>query len=192
MAINQTFPVPLYLTSEFYRVIRESVDSLCRNGMDVQYMHKYAKSLFKHPAFLFVWFYDQQDSYSCPKASWKTAKFESVHSCLLCRTQFSTYVNMHTHSFVPRPQTAFVGPQVLGPCCSIGEKKGLGERGEYKVRQHKQLTVSLWQDNRPVMISTNLLSQLYNGRQGMVRQYFLLPTNLSVQIRGRGGSQQYT
>lgn len=35
-------------------------------------------------------------------------------------------------------------------------KKGLGERGEYKVRQHKQLTVSLWQDNRPVVvISTN-------------------------------------
>ena len=36
-------------------------------------------------------------------------------------------------------------------------KKGLGEHGEYKVRQHKQLTVSLWQDNRPVVvISTNL------------------------------------
>ena len=34
--------------------------------------------------------------------------------------------------------------------------KGLGERGEYKVRQHEQLTLSLWQDNRPVVvISTN-------------------------------------
>ena len=33
-------------------------------------------------------------------------------------------------------------------------KKRLGER-EYKVRQHKQLTVSLWQANDPVVISTN-------------------------------------
>ena len=34
-------------------------------------------------------------------------------------------------------------------------KKGPGERGDYRVRQHKHLTVALWQDNRPVVISTN-------------------------------------
>ena len=35
-------------------------------------------------------------------------------------------------------------------------KKGLNERGESKVRQHENITVSLWQDNRPVVvISTN-------------------------------------
>ena len=34
-------------------------------------------------------------------------------------------------------------------------KKRLGERGEYKVRQHRELTVSLWQANDPVVISTN-------------------------------------
>ena len=35
-------------------------------------------------------------------------------------------------------------------------KKGLSERGEYRVRQHENITVSVWQDNRPVVvISTN-------------------------------------
>ena len=35
-------------------------------------------------------------------------------------------------------------------------KKGLNERGESKVRQHENIIVSLWQDNRPVVvISTN-------------------------------------
>jgi len=35
-------------------------------------------------------------------------------------------------------------------------KKGPGEQGDYRVRQHKHLTVALWQDNRPVVvISTN-------------------------------------
>ena len=37
--------------------IRESVDSLCRDGADTQYMQKpynfATNSLFKHPAFLF-------------------------------------------------------------------------------------------------------------------------------------------
>ena len=68
--------------------IRELVDSLCRDGADVQYMqylckncttyHKCAKSLFKRPAFLFECFCDQQDSYSCPKAMRKTVKRKSV------------------------------------------------------------------------------------------------------------------
>ena len=49
--------------------IKESVDSLFRIGVDAQYVqnlsksnHEYAESLFKHSAFLFEWFYDQQDS----------------------------------------------------------------------------------------------------------------------------------
>ena len=43
-------------------------------------------------------------------------------------------------------------PQDLKPLL----KKGLSERGEYRVRQHENITVSVWQDNRPVVvISTN-------------------------------------
>ena len=41
-------------------------------------IHKYAKSLFKHLVFLFECLYDQQDSYKCPKASWKAAKRKSM------------------------------------------------------------------------------------------------------------------
>ena len=71
-----------------FSYIRESVDSLCRDDADVQYMqylskcpityHKYAKNLFKHLVFLFASLYDQQDSYKCPTATWKTAKHKSV------------------------------------------------------------------------------------------------------------------
>ena len=69
------------------RGIRESVDSLCRDGADAQYMqylkavqlhHKHAKSLFEHPGFLFECLCDQQDSYKWPKATRKTAKRKSV------------------------------------------------------------------------------------------------------------------
>ena len=55
------------------QIIRESVDSLCRDGADTQYMqylsksritspqrHKHAKSLFKCPGFLFECLCDQQ------------------------------------------------------------------------------------------------------------------------------------
>ena len=67
-------------------VIGESVDSLCRDGADAQYMqylsvqlhHKHAKSLFKRPGLLFECLCDQQDSYKWPKATRKTAKLKSV------------------------------------------------------------------------------------------------------------------
>ena len=70
-------------------LIRESTDSLCRDGADAQYMqylkakavqlhHKYAKSLFKRLVFNIECPYDQQDSYKCSKATRKTAKRKSV------------------------------------------------------------------------------------------------------------------
>ena len=34
-------------------------------------------------------------------------------------------------------------------------KKGLSERGEYRVRQHENIAVSVWQDNRPVVVISN-------------------------------------
>ena len=65
--------------------IRESVDSLCRDGADAPYMQylskshiKHAKSLFKCPGFLFEYLCDQQDSYKWPKAMRETAKHQSV------------------------------------------------------------------------------------------------------------------
>ena len=74
-------------TSIYYHnlvlAIRELLDSLFRIGVDthcMQYLsksrklyRKYAKSLFKHSAFLFKCFYVQQYSQSCPKATQKTA-----------------------------------------------------------------------------------------------------------------------
>ena len=59
--------------SLWWEYIRESVDSLCRDGVDAQYMqylskspitshHKYAKRLFNRPTFLFECFYYQLDS----------------------------------------------------------------------------------------------------------------------------------
>ena len=65
--------------------IRESVDSLCRDGADAQYMQYLSKSRItspqtrkKHPGFLFECLYDQQDSYKWLKATQKTAKLRSV------------------------------------------------------------------------------------------------------------------
>ena len=67
--------------------IRESV-SLCRDGMDAQYTqylakaikldYRYDKSLFKCPVFLIQVFYDQRDSYTCPKAMQKIVKTKCV------------------------------------------------------------------------------------------------------------------
>ena len=77
------------MVNSFFFLIRESVDSLCRDGANAQYMqylsksritvhHKHAKSLFKHPGFLFECLCDQQDSYKWPKATQKTVKPQSV------------------------------------------------------------------------------------------------------------------
>ena len=45
----------------------------CKYVNVIQLHHKYANCLFKGPLFVFECFYDQQDSYSYPKASLKTA-----------------------------------------------------------------------------------------------------------------------
>jgi len=60
------------------KTISESIDTLSRDGGNVQYMqylskcrklhHKYAKSKFEHLVFLFESLYDQQDSYKCSTA----------------------------------------------------------------------------------------------------------------------------
>ena len=72
---------------QFYTlsVIRESVDSLCRDGADAQYMQYLSKSRitspqihFKRLVFIIEYLCDQQDSYKCPKATRKTAKRKSV------------------------------------------------------------------------------------------------------------------
>ena len=72
--------------------VRESVDSLCRDNADAQYMEYSAKqmpynfttnilkSLFKRPGIYFECLYDQQDSYKGSKATRKTAKRKSVQS----------------------------------------------------------------------------------------------------------------
>ena len=71
-------------------------------------------------------------------------------------------------------------------------KKGLGERGEYKVRQHKQLTVSLWQDNRPVVtISTNSDPTQQTTVQRKARDgtssTFCCPESISLYNKFMGG-----
>ena len=50
----------------------------------------YAKSLFKHPAFLFQVFCDQKGSYSCPQAMQKTVKHKSVKQYELDNVQVLT------------------------------------------------------------------------------------------------------
>ena len=79
---------PLLYECASLPLIRESVDSLCRDGADAQYMQYLSKSritspqtrksLFKRPGFLFECLCDQQDSYKWPKATWKTDKHKSV------------------------------------------------------------------------------------------------------------------
>ena len=77
-------------------VIRESVDSLCRDGATrnicntVSLHHKHAKSSFKHPGFLFECLCDQQDSYKWLKSTRKTAKQKSVRyqKCHFCYSFF--------------------------------------------------------------------------------------------------------
>ena len=70
--------VEMTISFSQYIYIRESVDSLCRDGADTQYMQYLSKSLFKRPGFLFECLSDQQDSYKWPKATRKTVKQKSV------------------------------------------------------------------------------------------------------------------
>ena len=77
-ALLLTRPLKTYDRAFSQSSIRESVDSLCKDGMDMQYMQylskshitqpQFAKSSFKHPAFPFQGFCDQQYQYTFPKA----------------------------------------------------------------------------------------------------------------------------
>ena len=67
-------------------IIISVVDSLCTDGVDMKYMQHLSKIhntvmlkayLSTQPSFLCA-FYDQQDSYSGPIASWKTAKCKTM------------------------------------------------------------------------------------------------------------------
>lgn len=64
-------------------------------------------------------------------------------------------------------------------------KKGLGQRGEFRVKQDKNLTISLWQDNRPVVvIATNsdpsqTTTVARKGRDGSTSS---IPCPLSVNL----------
>ena len=74
--------------------ISESIDSLCRDGTDAQYVqhlnkqkpYYFTTNTLKHPAFLFEWLYDQQDQLECPNTPRKTVKCKSV---LWRKRQFS-------------------------------------------------------------------------------------------------------
>ena len=101
--------------------IRESVDSLCRDSADAHmiyailkqkrynFHHIYAKSLLKHPGFLFEWLCDQQDSYKWPKATRKTVKRKSVreqkchfsYSSFLLRPRCSTTISRKRFKYSP-------------------------------------------------------------------------------------------
>ena len=74
---------PLYGPTNPVVYISEDTDfglvpSPCVPSLRNAIHHKHAKSLFKHPGFLFECLCDQQDSYKWPNATWKTAKRKSV------------------------------------------------------------------------------------------------------------------
>ena len=96
--------------------IRESV-SLWRDGMDAQYMqylakaikldYRYDKSLFKCPVFLIQVFYDQRDSYTCPKAMQKIVKTKCVVGKVLLFLFFLSFLLSLFSTMISRKQFKF-------------------------------------------------------------------------------------
>ena len=84
--------------------IRKSVDSLCRNGTDAQYMQYLSKCritntlkayLSTSSSSLSPFMIMQQDSYKCPTATQKTAKRKSM---LLQKCLYSSSILRYDHS----------------------------------------------------------------------------------------------